>query len=102
MLTRRHIRAKVMQAVYAYRQSDMQDIVVARKNLILGIEKIEELYSYQYSLLLAVRDMAAARIAARRGKRLATSEDLNPNMRFVYNDNVVLRGLTKGFVKCKI
>ena len=85
MLTRRHIRAKVMQAVYAYRQSDMQDIVVARKNLILGIEKIEELYSYQCSLLLAVKDMAAARIEARRGKRLATAEDLNPNMRFVEN-----------------
>ena len=85
MLTRRHIRAKVMQAVYAYRQSDMQDIVTARKNLILGIEKIEELYSYQYSLLLSVKDMAAARIEARRAKRLATHEDLNPNMRFVEN-----------------
>ena len=104
MLTRRHIRAKVMQAVYAYRQSDMQDIAVARKNLILGIEKIEELYSYQYSLLLAVKDMASARIEARRGKRLATAEDLNPNMRFVENpvfafleENKTLRRLAERF-----
>ncbi|MBQ1276306.1 MAG: transcription antitermination protein NusB [Flavobacteriales bacterium] len=104
MLTRRHIRAKVMQAVYAYRQSDMQDIAVARKNLILGIETIEELYSYQYSLLLAVKDMASARIEARRGKRLATAEDLNPNLLFVENpvfafleENKTLRRLAERF-----
>ena len=85
MLTRRHIRAKVMQAVYAYRQGGTQDMVTCRKNLIHGLEKIEELYSYQMSLLLSVKDMAAARIEARRAKRLATPEDLNPNMRFVEN-----------------
>ena len=43
MLTRRHLRAKVMQALYAYRQSHSQDMAVAEKNLLTGIDRIMDL-----------------------------------------------------------
>ena len=85
MLTRRHLRAKVMQALYAYRQSHSQDMAVAEKNLLTGIDRIMDLYAMQTALLFSVVRMADAKIEARRGKRFATPEELNPNMKFVRN-----------------
>ena len=74
-----------MQALYAFQQSDMQNTLTAEKNLITGLEKIEELYTYQYALLLAVKDSMAAHIEARRSKRFATPEELNPNTKWIEN-----------------
>lgn len=74
-----------MQALYAYRQSHSQDMALAEKNMLCGIDRIMGLYAMQAALLFSVVRMAAARIEARKGKRLATHEDLNPNMKFVEN-----------------
>ena len=85
MLTRRHIRAKVMQAVYAYRQGAPEDIPVFCKNFLASIEKIGDLYAMQASLLDAVVRKASAKLEVRRTKHLASPEDRNPNRKFVEN-----------------
>ena len=85
MLTRRHIRARVLQAVYAYRQGTPGDVAAYSKNFLSGLDKIKDLYAIQASLLQAVVRMAAARIEARRTKLLASPEDLSPNTKFAEN-----------------
>lgn len=74
-----------MQALYAYRLSHSQDMAVAEKNLLSGINKIMDLYAMQTALLFSVVHMAGARIESRRCKRFATPEELSPNMKFVEN-----------------
>ena len=44
MLSRRHLRIRVMQALYAYYQSEQKDIRRSEQELLNGTEKIFELY----------------------------------------------------------
>lgn len=85
MLSRRHLRIKVLQAIYAFIQSDSGDLKKGEKDLLLSIEKIRELIIYQLSFLLEIKDFAANRIVESKKKFFPTEEDLNPNMRFVEN-----------------
>lgn len=85
MLSRRHLRIKVLQAVYAYLQSGSGDLAKGEKQLNLSIEKIRELIIYQLSFLLEIRDFTANLLEERTKKYFPTEEDLNPNFRFVEN-----------------
>lgn len=85
MLTRRHIRAKVMQALYAYRQSAPQDTAKFRKNFLAGMEKINDLYAMQAALLDAVVRKAEAQLEARRTKHFASAQERTPNRKFAEN-----------------
>lgn len=57
MLSRRQLRVKVLQALYAYFQSDKKELPVAERELFRSIEKVHELYIY---LLQFVLELAAA------------------------------------------
>lgn len=92
MLTRRHIRAKVMQALYAYRLSAPQDTDTLRKNYLAGIEKINDLFALQASLLDAIVRKAEARIEARRAKHFASPQERTPNTKFAHNPFTALLG----------
>lgn len=92
MLTRRHIRAKVMQALYASRLSAPQDTDTLRKNYLAGIEKINDLYALQASLLEAVVRKAEAKIEARRAKHFASPQERTPNTKFAHNPFTALLG----------
>ncbi len=46
MLSRRHLRIRVMQALYAYYQSDSRDMVRTEQELLNGTKKIFELYLF--------------------------------------------------------
>ncbi len=92
MLGRRHLRAKVMQAIYAYECSG-DDVLVIEKNMFTGINKIFDLYVYSINFLLEIRALADTKLEARKKRKLASKEDLNPNRRFV--DNPILEGLSK-------
>ncbi|MFV0530871.1 MAG: transcription antitermination factor NusB [Flavobacteriales bacterium] len=92
MLGRRHLRSKVMQAMYAYECSG-EDMLVVEKNMFSGIEKIFDLYVYSINFLLEVRNLADTKLEIRKKRRLASEEDLNPNKRFV--NNPVLEYLSK-------
>ncbi len=92
MLGRRHLRAKVMQAIYAYECSG-DDVLVIEKNMFTGIDKIFDLYVYSINFLLEIRALANTKLEARKKRKLASKEDLNPNRRFV--DNPILEFLSK-------
>jgi transcription antitermination protein NusB len=57
MLSRRQIRIKVLQALYAFFQSDKSDLAVAERELFRSIEKVYELYIY---ILLLLKELAFA------------------------------------------
>ena len=92
MLGRRHLRAKVMQAMYAYECSS-EDMLVIEKNMFNGIDKIYDLYIYSINFLLEVRNLAETKLETRKKKNLATEEDLNPNRRFI--DNKIFEFISK-------
>ncbi|MDY7395529.1 transcription antitermination factor NusB [Aureibaculum sp. 2210JD6-5] len=91
MLNRRHLRIKVMQSVYALLQSKSDDIVKEQKFLNYSINKIYDLYVLQLSLLAEVRNLAEKHQEIGKKKYLATSEDKNPNRKFI--DHPFLLGL---------
>lgn len=83
MLSRRHLRVKVLQALYAWFQSGSTNLDQGDKQLILSINKLYELFIYQLSFLVELTRFAERRIEDNRKKLLPSEEDLNPNMRFV-------------------
>ena len=85
MLNRRHLRIKVMQALYAYQQSKTKDTAIGEKELFHSLEKVYDLYIFMLLTFEEVRKFAASRIEDRKKKRLPTKEDLNPNTRFIDN-----------------
>lgn len=86
MLNRRFLRIKVMQALYAFFQSDNQDIQNAEKDLIASFNNISVLYLWLLSLLTSIRHHAENVIEDARNKKLPTQQDLNPNTKFIEND----------------
>jgi len=85
MLSRRHLRIKVLQAIYAFVQSESTDLVKSEKTLLISIDKIHELIIHQLSFLLEMKDFGVNRIEKSKTKFFPTEEDLDPNMRFVEN-----------------
>ncbi|UOB16986.1 transcription antitermination factor NusB [Abyssalbus ytuae] len=85
MLTRRHIRVKVMQSVYAMLQSQSGDLDKEEKFLNASIADMYNLYLILLSILSEIRKKAEERIFISRKKYLATSEEKNPNVKFINN-----------------
>jgi N utilization substance protein B len=85
MLSRRHLRVKVLQALYAYFQSEKNDLLAGEKELNLSIEKVYDLYISQLLILPELTHAASIQIEERKNKKLPTKEDLNPNYKFVNN-----------------
>ena len=85
MLSRRHLRIKVFQSLYAHFQTQDGQINQTEKGLLSSIESIYDLYIYLLSSILEVRDFARNRQEDARQKFLPTAEELNPNTRFVDN-----------------
>lgn len=85
MLSRRLLRVKVMQVVYAYYQKGDNTLDKAEKELFHSISKAHELYHAQLLLLVELRLFAEKRIETGRSKLRPTQQDLNPNTRFIDN-----------------
>ena len=85
MLSRRHLRVKVLQALYAFFQSDGDDIAAGEKQLIKSTDKLYELYIYQLSFLIKLVDYAENRMEEAKKKFYPTDDDLNPNTRLIEN-----------------
>ncbi|MFA8299802.1 MAG: transcription antitermination factor NusB [Hyphomicrobiales bacterium] len=79
------MRIKVLQALYAFRQSDNDNLAQGEKQLITGIDKLYELYIHQLSFLVELARFAEQRIEESKNKLLPTEQDLNPNTRFIEN-----------------
>ena len=85
MLSRRLLRIKVLQALYAHFVSENDRIDNGERQLLVSIEKLFDLFIYQFSLLVEVVDFARLRMEEAKTKFLPTPEELNPNTRFTDN-----------------
>lgn len=85
MISRRQLRIKALQSLYAYYTTGREDMRRSEKELHFNIEKAFELYHYLLLLILDVGLYAESRIELARNKRIPTQEDLNPNTRFIEN-----------------
>ena len=91
MISRRIIRTKVLQVLYAYYSKDEHSIDNTEKELFFCIQKAYDLYHYLLLLILEIANHAESRIEIKRNKHQPTEEDLNPNTKFV--NNLVIRQL---------
>ncbi|WP_318311490.1 transcription antitermination factor NusB [Flagellimonas crocea] len=79
MLTRRHIRVKVMQCIYALVQSKDDSLQKQEKFLRVSIENMYVLYLLILSLLAELHRLAEKHVSHASKKYVATEEDKYPN-----------------------
>ena len=89
MLTRRHIRIKVLQALYGFTVQEDKDMARSLDLLKKSLDGIYDLYLYEIKTMVLVLRAADKKIELNRAKQLVTKEDLNPNLRF--SENIILR-----------
>ena len=99
MLSRRHLRVKALQALYAFFQSDGDDIAIGEKQLVKSTDKLYELYIYQLSFLIKLVDFTRNRIEEAKKKFYPTDEDLHPNTRLVENRFIMQMEENKDFLR---
>jgi N utilization substance protein B len=99
MLTRRHIRVKVLQSVYAYNQSEHKDLEKQEKFLRYNMEQMQDLYLLMLQLFVALRNQAENYLLKSQGKHLATDLELNPSRLFVDNKLIELLSSNKDFLE---
>ena len=85
MISRRLIRIKVMQVLYAHFLSNNQSVDKSEQELISSLNKTYELYHYLLLLICDIVSFAKSRIDLARQKQIPTQEDLNPNTQFIDN-----------------
>ena len=90
MLNRRHLRIKVLQALYAYFQSDEENYRRTENELMQAVEKIYNLYIYLLLTFSELKSIAENRIEENKKKILPSEDDLHPNMKFVNNAIIAL------------
>jgi len=85
MLSRRHIRIKIFQALYSYNKGSVSEIALGEKELMRTINKNYELFIHLLSILVELRNYEEKLINERKKKKLPTEEDKNPNLKFIQN-----------------
>ncbi len=85
MFSRRLLRIKVLQTLYAYHKVDGRTYTASEKELMHSIRKSYELYHLLLLLMIDVVDYAELKIEQARNKNIPTEEDLHPNTRFIEN-----------------
>ena len=90
MISRRIIRVKVLQVLYAYSADSANSMENAEKELLFSLKKTFDLYHYLLYLSVDVVDYAISVMELHKKKHFPTEEDLNPNRRFVDNRIIAL------------
>lgn len=85
MISRRLLRIKVLQVLYAYYKSDQKDLNLSEKELFFSIGKAYELYHFILLLFIEIVDYAESRIELARNKKVPSPEDINPKTNFIDN-----------------
>ena len=102
MLTRRHIRVKVLQSIYAYNQSETKNLEKQEKFLLYNMEQMQDLYLLLLQLILALRDQAENYLTKSQKKHLATDLEKNPSKLFIENkaiDMIASNEVFSGIIK---
>jgi transcription antitermination factor NusB len=98
MISRRLIRIKIVQVLYAYTSGEGSTIDKSDKELAMSIKKAYDLYHYLILLLTDMSDYAAESIEIARNKILPTYADLHPNTRFIDNKVIAQLNNNKAFI----
>lgn len=85
MTSRRLIRIKVLQLLYAFSKKESATLAEMERDLLKSMSKSTDLYYETLLLITEIRHKAFLKIDAARNRRLASYTDLNPNTRFVTN-----------------
>lgn len=93
MINRRHIRVKVMQSVYALFQSKSDNLTKEEKFLMQSIDEMADLHALLLSLFVEVQKMVNDKIEISKKKYLASSEEKNPNRKFI--DNLAVKAIAE-------
>ncbi len=97
MLTRRHIRVKVLQSVYAYNQSEVKNLEIQEKFLLYNMEQMQDLYLLTLQLFIALRDQAENYLTISKKKHLATDLEKHPSKLFTENKVIELLASNESF-----
>ncbi len=85
MLTRRHIRIKVMQSLFAMKQKQSSDLDIEIKFLKNSLKQARSLFLINLDLLVAIQKHAIEVLNAHKKKKLASKEEKKPNTKFINN-----------------
>ena len=85
MISRRIIRTKVLQILYAHVTSADKAVSSSEKELQFSIQKTYDLYHLLLVLPVELCDYAEKMMEIRKLKNFPTQEELHPNLRFVSN-----------------
>ncbi|MCK9411281.1 MAG: transcription antitermination factor NusB [Prolixibacteraceae bacterium] len=85
MISRRIIRTKVLQILYAHVSTPEKQISASENELHFSIQKTYDLYHLLLSLPIELSDYADKLIELRKQKNFPTQAELNPNLKFVSN-----------------
>jgi len=85
MISRRIIRIKVLQILYAFFTSPETSINQTEKELFFSLQKTYDLYHYLMALITEIEKFAEERIDLGLKKHRPTSAELAPNTRFINN-----------------
>lgn len=96
MLTRRHIRVKVLQSLYAFNNQEQANLEKEQKFLLLSMEKMLDLFVMMLTILTAIKDQSENYMELSKNKHLATEKDKKPSRNFI--DNKVLKLIEKDVV----
>lgn len=99
MLTRRHIRVKVMQGIYALTQSHSDSLEKQEKFLRVSIENMYSLYLLSLGLLIEVQQMAKEQVKLSSKKYMANASDEFPNKEKFVNNELMLQLANNGPLK---
>lgn len=91
MLNRRHLRIKVLHALYAFFQSEDRDLPKAERQLMHSVDKFYEMYIHLLAILQRLHGLRLEKLELQRKRIMGTVEDKNPSTRFV--DNPILMEL---------
>ena len=102
MISRRYLRIKTMQALYAHSMKPYEDVLTAQNTLVKTVKNSYVLFLWLFSILPEVTFYRKNKLEDLRNKHNPTAEDLNPNTKFVDNqvieqieNNVTLQPLFK-------
>lgn len=90
MLSRRHIRLKVMQSLYAFFATKDGNMPAAERAMLKHINEVVELNLVIIALLIELVKYADNFYEDGKKKHLPTEADLNPKRRFVDNEMIAL------------
>jgi transcription antitermination protein NusB len=85
MLTRRHIRLKIMQIIYALRISDFEYTKETEKKLLESIDSTYELYLILISFLIEILKKAQEKHLISQKKLLSDQNNIYDNKKFIKN-----------------